>query len=127
MLYAFSALRVPIARGTMTKHTGTLRPTWSDRYFTPLLFVFGSISVVLVAMQVTFALPTEIVGVIGNWTAFGRASWAFSVGVIILMSILWLLMLGGIVGFLASQLAFAVRTKKERNQKQQQGSDKACN
>ena len=77
-----------------------------QRFGAPILFVFAAISLILSAMQVVATALGE-----RTWEGFVRASWGFSVGVIIGIVGLVVVTAGGVIGFWISQLRFAVRMK----------------
>lgn len=83
-----------------------------QRYGAPLLFVFAVLTLILSAMQV-------VATVLGDqtWEAFVRASWGFSVAVIISILVLCIWTLTGIVGFLISQAHFALKMKQAEKAK----------
>lgn len=81
----------------------------------PLMFVFGSVAVMLSAMQVVVSIPDP--GMVMNesgWRAFRHVSWGTSVMVIVLVLSIWCALLGGICCLLFAQLAFSVRQARRR-------------
>ena len=78
------------------------------RFGTPLLFFFAAFSVVLSAMQVVLAALGP-----DAWAPFVRASWGFSVSVIILITGLAVSTVLGVFGLLVTQAQFALRTRRE--------------
>lgn len=78
------------------------------RFGTPLLFFFAAFSVVLSAMQVALQALGQ-----NAWPAFIRASWGFSVAVIILVAGLAVSVLFGILGLLVTQGQFALRMRRQ--------------
>ena len=78
------------------------------RFGTPLLFFFAAFSVVLSAMQVTLAALGQ-----DAWQAFVRASWGFSVAVIILIMGLAASVVLGVLGLLFAQLQFAFKMRHQ--------------
>ena len=75
-------------------------------YAGPLLFVFAVLTLILSAMQV-------VASVLGDqtWDAFVRASWGFSVAVIVSVLVLCFWTITGVVGFLLSQAHFALKMR----------------
>ena len=66
-----------------------------ERFFEPLLFMFGSVAIILTAMQVVMTVTKMI----------------------LLVVILWTTLSGVIAVFLLWQLAYAVRTKRRQGRK----------
>ena len=106
---AVQLLRPPSARGAIVPFYH--RRNWQTgdflrRFGTPLLFFFAAFSVVLSAMQVILAaLGPEA------WAAFVRASWRFSIAVIILIAASAATCMLGILGLLIAQCQFALRMR----------------
>ena len=77
-----------------------------QRYAGLLLFIFAVLTLILSAMQV-------VATVLGDqtWDAFVRASWGFSVAVIISILVLCIWTMTGVVGFLLSQAHFALKMR----------------
>ena len=80
-----------------------------QRYAGLLLFIFAVLTLILSAMQV-------VATVLGDqtWDAFVRASWGFSVAVIISVLFLCIWTLSGVVGFLLSQAHFALKMRYDK-------------
>ncbi|KAH8769343.1 hypothetical protein BGZ57DRAFT_826198 [Hyaloscypha finlandica] len=94
-----------------------------EEYLATFVFIFATLSVILSAMQVILAARIGALG--GSWVAFVDVSWGFSIAVIVL-SIVMFLLLGGLVGWVfASQLGWSwwqqrkekKRLKKEKKEK----------
>ena len=78
------------------------------RFGTPLLFFFAAFSVVLSAMQVALAALGQ-----EAWAAFVRASWGFSIAVIILIAASAAICTLGLLGFCMAQGQFALRMRRQ--------------
>jgi len=81
----------------------------------PLMFVFGSVAVMLSAMQVVVSIPDP--GLVMNetgWKAFRHVSWGTSVIVLVMVLLIWCALLGGICCLLLAQFAFSVRQLRPR-------------
>jgi hypothetical protein len=83
--------------------------TYFSRYFQPLLFAFGTFSVLLSAMQVGLAAET-LPSADDRWNKFASVSKWTSIAAIfiVLLSIVWLLVV--LVSKLLSELAYALRS-----------------
>lgn len=94
-----------------------------ERFFAPLLFVFGSLAIVLTAMQVLVAVPDGSVIKTNQGTAMVKTSWGFSIAMILLIVTIWLAFVGGFVVLLVYQAAFAARTRirREKSRKASRG------
>ena len=82
-----------------------------ERFFAPLLFLFGSVTIILTAMQVLVTVPDGTIIAEARWVTVAKASWGFSVAMIFFIASLWLLSLGGIVVFLTAQGIYALVTR----------------
>lgn len=80
-----------------------------ERFFAPLLFIFGSLTIILTAMQVVVTVPEGSLQARNHWMAVARASWGFSISMILLIMAIWMAFLGGISVVLMMQLSFALR------------------
>src|SRR5439155_11798844 len=89
-------------------HTGA----YVERFFAPLLFIFGSVAIVLTAMQVVLAVPEGPVLTMERWTILARASWGFSVALILVIVMLWLVLFGGIVVFTVVQVGYGAKVMR---------------
>ena len=85
-----------------------------ERFFAPLLFVFGSVTIILTAMQVLVTVPGGTIIAEARWVIAAKASWGFSVAMILFIASLWLIFLGGIVVFLTAQGIYATVTRKRK-------------
>lgn len=87
-----------------------------ERFFGPLLFLFGSVAIVLTAMQVIVTLPEGSILSKTQWAVTAKASWRFSLAMILLIAALWLACVGGVLVLLMAQLIYAtsMRRRKER-------------
>lgn len=96
---------------------------YMERFFAPLLFVFGSLAIVLTAMQVLVAVPDGSVIKTNQGTAMVKTSWGFSIAMILLIVTIWLAFVGGFVVLLVYQAAFAARTwiRREKSRKASRG------
>ena len=107
--YAVRFLR-PLLLGStgVAYHHNRYRQTgdYLGRFGTPLLFLFAAFSVVLSAMQVTLAALAQ-----DTWPAFIRASWGFSVAVIVMVAGLAASLILGVVAILVTQGQYALRMK----------------
>ena len=94
-----------------------------ERFFAPLLFLFGSLAIVLTAMQVIVTLPEGSTVSQTQWATAAKASWGFSLAMIFFIAALWLSCLGGIVVFLMAQVIYAAamrrRNARQRRKKEQ--------
>ena len=86
-----------------------------ERFFAPLLFVFGSATIILTAMQVMVTVPQGEITAGIQWVTAAKASWGFSLCMILFIATLWFLFLGGIMVFLSAQMIYATLTKRSRN------------
>lgn len=79
-------------------------------YAGPLMFVFGSVAVMLSAMQVIVSIPdpASIMDERG-YRAFWHVSWGTSMVVIVMILSIWLALLGGVSCLLLAQFAFSIR------------------
>ncbi|MCJ1458518.1 hypothetical protein MMC28_008891 [Mycoblastus sanguinarius] len=82
-----------------------------ERFFGPLLFVFGSLAIILTAMQVVVSVPEGSILTTKQWTAVAKASWEFSITMILLIVVIWFAFLGGFIVFLIAQVAFSVKMR----------------
>ena len=80
-----------------------------NRFGAPLVFFFATFSVLLSAMQVVLAALGQ-----NAWSAFIRASWGFSVAVMILIAGLAASFIIGILGILVAQGQFALRMRHQK-------------
>ncbi|KAM0798929.1 hypothetical protein BDR22DRAFT_890758 [Usnea florida] len=85
-----------------------------ERFFAPLLFVFGSVTIILTAMQVLVTVPNGTTIAEARWVTAAKASWGFSVAMILFIACLWLGFVGGIVVFLTAQGIYATVTRKRK-------------
>ncbi|KAF8543366.1 hypothetical protein BDD12DRAFT_788718 [Trichophaea hybrida] len=84
-----------------------------NRFITPLLFIFGSMSIILAAMQVVF----NILAMNQNdtkWEVFASGSLGFSMASILGIVMLWGVFIGGVFVLLMFQLGYAIRLKRRR-------------
>lgn len=85
----------------------------------PGLFVFGSVSLLLSAMQVILSLPTEIDT--RTWVreaaSISFAFWGFCITVLVLLALSWLLLLAGPVLYTTAQQVFGYYQKKDFDKK----------
>lgn len=93
-------------------------PYWSttdfvDRATVPLAFVFASLSLVLSSMQVALAVPSDTL-----WTVIdpsghqmGRAFWVFSVVVILLWGVAWIMLFGIPIVIVLWQILWGYRNR----------------
>lgn len=77
-----------------------------ETFVTPLLFLFGTFSVILSAMQVALAAHFD------PWKAFNKISEGFSVAVIVLLAALFLIIIMIVAVVLVSQFCFAWRSQR---------------
>ena len=85
-----------------------------ERFFAPLLFIFGSVAIVLSAMQVVLTVPDGKILVTEQWDTVARASWGFCIALIISILLLWFALAGGILVFIGFQLRYAVKVDRHR-------------
>ena len=112
---AVQFLRPPSARGAIVPYYHKRNWQTSDflrRFGTPLFFFFAVFSVILSAMQVTLAALGQ-----EAWAAFVRASWGFSIAVIILIAVSVAICVLCILGFLMAQGQFALRMRHQEKVK----------
>jgi hypothetical protein len=84
----------------------------------PLMFVFGSLGVMLSAMQVLVSIPDPgIVTDERGWSAFRLVSWGTAAVVTVLVLCIWLALLRGVFCLLLAQLVFSIRQLKRRKHK----------
>ena len=108
---AVQFLRPPSARGTIILYYHKRKWQTGDflrRFGTPVLFFFAVFSVVLSAMQVTLAALGQ-----EAWAVFVRASWGFSIAVIILIAASAAICVLCILGLLIAQGQFALRMRHQ--------------
>ena len=108
---AVQLLRPPSARGAIIPYYHKRNWQTGDflrRFGTPLLFFFAAFSVILSAMQVTLAALGQ-----EAWAVFVRASWGFSIAVIILIAASAAICALCIVGLLIAQGQFALRMRHQ--------------
>ncbi|CAG8899454.1 unnamed protein product [Penicillium egyptiacum] len=98
-------------------------PYWSTREFMeratfPLVFLFASVSIALSSMQVALAVPVDRL-----WShisddhelqEMNRAFWLFSIAVVLLWLLTWVLLLGIPLVALCSQVFWGFRNRKEK-------------
>ena len=111
LTFVVHLLRPPFLGGKMIPSYH--KPYWQGgdylrRFGTPLVFLFAAFSVILSAMQVTLAALGQ-----DAWPAFTRASWVFSVAVIMLVAGLAASFMLGILGRLLTQGQWVLRTRHE--------------
>ena len=87
-----------------------------ERFFAPPLFLFGSVTIILTAMQVLVTVPDGTIIAEARWVTAAKASWGFSVAMILFVASLWLIFLGGIVVFLMAQGIYATVTRKRKGE-----------
>lgn len=107
--YAVRLLRpFLLGKTKVAYHQNRYRQTgdYLRRFGTPLLFLFAAFSVVLSAMQVTLAALAQ-----DTWPAFVRASWGFSVIVIILIAGFAVSAMFGVLAVLVIQGQYALRKR----------------
>jgi hypothetical protein len=75
-----------------------------ERFATPLLFLFASLTLILSSMQVGLAAQYQQPSM-----AFSQASWGFSIAVIVFILLLSLVAFVGVVLLFAQQMAFGMR------------------
>jgi hypothetical protein len=79
-------------------------------FTTPLMFVFGSVAVVLSAMQVVVTIPDpSLVMDVSGWRTFAYASQVASVMVIFVVLLIWIALVVGIVALLLAQFLFSLK------------------
>lgn len=88
--------------------------SYIQRFFGPLLFIFGSLAIILTAMQVIVTVPQGSFLAASQWMVVEKACWGFSIAMILAILILWFSMVGGLVVFLIAQLVFSAKTRISR-------------
>jgi hypothetical protein len=97
-------------------------PHWSiTEYITratiPLLFLFATISLALSSMQVVLSVPTDRLWFMrpdeSGLRYMSRAFWVFSVSVLLLSGVIWILLIGIPLVVLAWQLSWGFRERKK--------------
>lgn len=84
----------------------------------PLMFVFGSVAVMLSAMQVVVSIPDPVIVMDeSGWKAFRHVSWGTAVVVIVLVLSIWIALLGGVICLLSAQLAFSIMQLRSQQHK----------
>jgi hypothetical protein len=102
-------------------HTGQYLKSFAR----PLMFIFGSVAIMLNAMQVVVSIPDpEAMMDERGWTAFRHVSWGSSVVVTVFILSIWCAFLVGIVCLLLAQLAFSVRQLRSPTYKRHSGPSK---
>ncbi|CAP80019.1 Pc12g03920 [Penicillium rubens Wisconsin 54-1255] len=97
-------------------------PYWStgefiERATFPLVFLFASVSIALSSMQVALSVPVE-----GLWShedgqqlqEMNRAFWLFSIAVVLLWLLTWVLLLGIPLVVLCAQVLWGFRNREEK-------------
>ena len=79
---------------------------YAEQYFAPMLFAFGSISVLLAAFQVATSVPRDASVLIQ------RIAWAISQLVIIGVGVMWMIIFAGIASSLMGQILFALQSRR---------------
>ncbi|KAG9235721.1 hypothetical protein BJ875DRAFT_421526 [Amylocarpus encephaloides] len=100
-------------------------PHWSisdfaAAYTVPLLFIFATLSLVLSSMQVVLSVPTEMLWFeerSNGLQGIGRACWVFSIAVVLLWALLWLLLFGVPLLVLGWQLSWGYKHRIKPNVK----------
>jgi len=99
-------------------------PFWStgmyvERAIAPFLFSFASLSLVLSAMQVLVSIPEEGLGFhstgASSLAAMKLAFWTFSVMMLLLLSLVWILLFVIPVGVLVWQLSWGFKHRGKTN------------
>ena len=94
-----------------------------ERFFAPLLFLFGSIAIILTAMQVIVSVPKGGTIAGDQLATAAKASWGFSLAMILFIATLWLLFLVGIMAFLMAQLTYSLVTRRRKYRLRRNQSD----
>jgi hypothetical protein len=97
-------------------------PYWSTTEFVaraalPLLFVFASVSLALSSMQVALSVPDGLWSRGPSWPGLqdmSRAFWIFSIAVLLLWAVIWVLLLGIPLAALVWQFTWGF-TNREKN------------
>jgi hypothetical protein len=105
-------------------------PHWSisdfmTNYTLPLVFIFATLSLVLSSMQVALSVPVDVLWFEepGNYQqGMGRAFWVFSIAVVLLWALVWLLLLGIPLLVLGWQLSWGYRHRNSSNMQSSDGS-----
>ncbi|KAL9071597.1 MAG: hypothetical protein Q9161_004164 [Pseudevernia consocians] len=85
-----------------------------ERFYAPLLFLFGSITIVLTAIQVMVTVPEGNIIAEFQWETATKACWGFSLAMILFIAALWLVFLVGIMVFLTAQGIYAVVMRRQK-------------
>lgn len=93
------------------------------RFYGPLLFVFGVASIILSALQVELAAETLLTA--HRWPSLWFASRWISVITIISMALLTIALSSLLIGMLADEWVFALRTRYKKRRKNRQGRNQA--
>ena len=78
-----------------------------EQYFGPILFAFGSIAVLLAALQVALSVPGYV-----N-TLFENVAWTVSQSIIVAVGVMWIIIFGGIASLLVSQILYAILSERK--------------
>ena len=100
-------------------------PHWSisafiAAYTIPLVFIFATVSLVLSSMQVTLSVPAEMLWFkepSNDLRGISRAFWIFSIAVVLLWALVWLLLLGIPLLALGGQLSWGYKHRIKPNVK----------
>jgi hypothetical protein len=100
-------------------------PHWSFSafladYTTPLVFIFVTVSLILSSMQVALSVPIEMLWFeerSNGLQGMGRAFWVFSIAVVLLWALVWLLLLGIPLLVLGWQLSWGYKHRIKPNVK----------
>jgi hypothetical protein len=92
-----------------------------ERLFTPLLFVFGSVTTVLSAPQVAPTVPDTTAMTAAKWAQFQKLSWCFSVLVMFLVALLCAFLFGFFPVLFLIQQAYGFRTRKKHERRKEKG------
>lgn len=86
-----------------------------ERFFAPLLFLFGYVPIILTAMQIMVTVPEGEIVAAMQWATAAKASWGFSLAMILFIATLWFFFLGGIMAFLMAQFTYGALTRRRKN------------
>lgn len=93
------------------------------RFYGPLLFVLGVVSIILNALQVELAAETLLTAY--QWQSLWFASRWISIITLISMALLTIALLSLLVGMLADEWVFALRTRYKKRRANRQGRNQA--
>ncbi len=94
-----------------------------ERFFAPLLFLFGSVAIILTAMQVMVTVPEGNIVAKSRWAIATKVSWGFSLATILFIATLWLVFLVGIMVLMTAQVIYGAVVRRRKGRLRRNQSD----